>query len=867
MTERNPSQHFMGKVIAMTGKSLGRAGIIVKILLVGIAALVLAGPPTAATGQEGPPPEPADAPEPGGAETTPEADMEEWIELNLPDPMDIKLFVDFVGQKLGIKFIYDEELTGNITLKPNQRIRVGELYDLLHTTLKFKGFSMIRAGDWTSILPTEKASMYGRVLQPGEMPAPKAGETIVSQLVPLRYADPADVQSALLPYLSEKGQIIPMPEQGMISLIEYKSRVEELRPLIKLVDVQPSEIETRIIELRHTKAPDVAYRLSNWLNAKMQGKKQKTIPVRTTSGGTTRINYTKVTVEPETPPFIDVDERTNRLILIGEGDDLDELEELIAILDVERKDFQEIRFYDLTYLSAEDALASLMDLGLAGAEGIGTGAARARQQRAGGAAAEEVGGRGAAPRVSILRATNTLIVSATAEEHRRIEIFLTEADKKREEQANVRIYTLERRNPEDVAGWLKSVFQADSIDPKTKTPIPGIEGAPEIVPVQDTNSIIVSATPAQHSQIESLLIELDATQPQVLLECTLVEVTNRDDEDIGLELETWTSGGTPGDGESRGTYLSSEFALSARDETTGLKVFASAPGAGATIAFLNDEFVNVLLRAVQRKSNARVLSKPRILVNDNEKGTIISQDEEPVVSIDALNTATTTRSFNRYVEAGTTLEITPHISDGDFLKLEIAAKVSTFTGTSEAQDVPPPRSTRDLQTVITVPDQRSIVIGGLTGKRQIKSLRQVPLIADIPLFGELFKYREKEDTKVSIYLFVKASILRDVNFRDLHEETGDVFEDIPEDLQALDETLSEEGARKEIEKWKEIRRRRAEEAEKAEQERAEKEGESREVPVEPQGPSIRIPGTGPVIDEPYVPQRPGGGGQQGTEPE
>ncbi|NIA21856.1 MAG: hypothetical protein GWP05_07820, partial [Anaerolineaceae bacterium] len=293
-------------------------GFVKTLLLPAVAAALLAAP-GAAWSQEPPAAQPPAAQGPA-AEQEPAADeekpidMNESLDLTLPDNMDIKVFVEYVGQKLRMKFIYDNTLGGPITIKPNQRIRVGELYNLLEDALNVTRFSMIPLpeSDWILIVPTGKAAQWARLLKPNEQAGKLLGETIAAETIRLQYADPKDVQIVLTPFLSDNGQVIPLPDQGLVQIIETKKRMEQLRALIKLIDVQPARIEVRIIELKYTRAPDMANKLNNILAARVK-QKTRTVPTRQTVGNTTRIVWQRVTAQEEQPPFIDVDLRTNRL--------------------------------------------------------------------------------------------------------------------------------------------------------------------------------------------------------------------------------------------------------------------------------------------------------------------------------------------------------------------------------------------------------------------------------------------------------------------------------------------------------------------------------------------------------------------------
>jgi general secretion pathway protein D len=801
-----------------------------------------------AAAQDATPPAPTD----DDAAATEKQDRVTWA---LDGPTDIAVLLTTIGRRLRLKFMYDEaqiQPFGQVVIKPNQpdsTVHLDELYGMLEKALQLKGLSMVRREDWVFVIPADRLPLFEDLLQPGQLPPAEIGDTGANQMIRLAHADARDVHEVLTPFLSEFGQCMPLPNQKMVILIENKKRIEVLRQLIKLIDVPPKKIATRIVSLRFTRAPDIAYKLSNYLQALSQPR-ERILPVRVVSPTTVRLQFTPKKFQPEVQPFIEVDERTNRLFLYGKTEDLDALENLVLELDVPPIELQEVKAYPLTYISAANALVSLQELGLAD-----TGAPVARtpttrrtttRTRTPTRTTQEVGGSGAAARITVLEATNTLIIRATPEEHDRIAAFLKVADIDQIDQQRIRVYPIERRLAKDVADYLKSVFQSDSIDPRTRAPVPGVEGAPVIVAIEDINAVVANATPAQHQQIRGLIDAIDATQPQVLLECVFVEVTDDDDSDLGLELETRTPWGS-----NKNFFGSTAFEMSARDALTGLRTLSSA-APGATLAFLNDDVVNVLLHAVQENDHSRIMSRPRVLTENNKIGKIEAKDLEPKVIVETLDNVTT-RRFDGYEEAGTFLEITPRISEGDFLALKIKTEVSTFTGPAVDIGVPPPQAERMIETEIVVPDQRTIVIGGLTGTRNLENIDKVPLLGDIPWIGALFRRTVINKRDTTIYLFVKASILRETTFQDLYDETEEARGSIPAELEEIAPDLTDEAILKEIGRLRALRKRRAAEKARLEQERNIEDGGDTDTRTYEAGEAIKIDLTPKALKPEEVP--------------
>jgi general secretion pathway protein D len=176
------------------------------------------------------------------------------------------------------------------------------------------------------------------------------------------------------------------------------------------------------------------------------------------------------------------------------------------------------------------------------------------------------------------------------------------------------------------------------------------------------------------------------------------------------------------------------------------------------------------LRAVESSTRAKVTAAPRILVNDNQIGTLSSISGFPFASINASDTIATT-SFGDYVRVGTEITVTPHISESDYLQLEYAITLSSFTGDPvEQQDgtlLPPPLKEDTVESRVTIPDGSTIVVGGLNRRNFTESKDAIPLLGKIPLLEFLFSNRRSTESNTTLFVFLRPIILRDDRFEDL----------------------------------------------------------------------------------------------------
>jgi general secretion pathway protein D len=247
---------------------------------------------------------------------------------------------------------------------------------------------------------------------------------------------------------------------------------------------------------------------------------------------------------------------------------------------------------------------------------------------------------------------------------------------------------------------------------------------------------------------------------------TLVEVSKTDNFEYDLNLiESFpdlvdTSGVIPpimGDPNSTGSPIGRLLS----SERNRYIDFGVSGGAGT--GFYADTHINALLTAMQTKNYGRVLAKPKILVNDNEKGTIQTTETTYVQKTGAAvvegvtNAIQTSVDYTAY-DAGITLDIVPHISKGDLLRLDIVLSRSDFLPTTGEK--PPNTTASDITTTVTVPDGSTIILGGMLKLNQTKGGTKVPLLGDIPVVGGLFRSVGNSDIQKKLYVFVKAEVLR-----------------------------------------------------------------------------------------------------------
>ncbi len=279
-----------------------------------------------------------------------------------------------------------------------------------------------------------------------------------------------------------------------------------------------------------------------------------------------------------------------------------------------------------------------------------------------------------------------------------------------------------------------------------------------VIPDEFSNQIIIKAPIKQQEDLEALITRLDKQRSQVYIQAIIVSIA--DNEDFTLAFETQINAGQYSAGTNFGLSTPGTLFQDPRLVATGL--------GGLTQAVIMSEFVPIIINASQTDSNVRILSTPQLLVNDNVESTIVSVSEQPFTELSqGTGSGGNVSTFGGFEEAGTTLTVTPSISEGGFIRLEYSIELSNFTAATGVDGSPPPRDRNTLEGSVTVPSDATIVLGGITVEDSRDTVIKVPLLGDIPIMGELFKRTSKINNKSKLYVFLTPRIMRDPNFNDL----------------------------------------------------------------------------------------------------
>ncbi len=360
--------------------------------------------------------------------------------------------------------------------------------------------------------------------------------------------------------------------------------------------------------------------------------------------------------------------------------------------------------------------------------------------------------------------TNSLIVLATAQTIEMIKGIIGKLDQEVPRgKGNIHVHYLEHAVAEDLASILTGVAQEakEGTKPGTastagKLPILGEKIS--ITADKTTNSLIIIASPQDYSVIEEVIQKLDIVRAQVYVEALIAEVTLDKVKDLGVEWNATED--VKGDFDPLGrTDFGLMDAVQGAGETALSGLIMGVTKGFVTIDGTDIPDIKALLHFYSGDSDVNILSTPRLLTTDNEEAEILVGEERPFLKSSQLTTEGSTVRTWEYKDVGINLKITPHISKGKLLRLEIFTEIKSFVEELAGEVGAVVTTKRQATTSVIVEDGSTVVIAGLIRDDTTGSIAKVPILGDIPLLGWLFKSRSQTKIKTNLLIFITPRIV------------------------------------------------------------------------------------------------------------
>lgn len=239
-----------------------------------------------------------------------------------------------------------------------------------------------------------------------------------------------------------------------------------------------------------------------------------------------------------------------------------------------------------------------------------------------------------------------------------------------------------------------------------------------------SNQLIVKAMPIELPRIKNLVANIDLPVKQIMIESQVIEISESSLENLGV---SWTL------------------------SRNGIKMAVESSS-------LKADNIYAVISALKSSGQARLLANPRIATMDNQEANVAIGSKIPFAV--PVNTSTTTQWTVQYIDAGVSLKITPRLADGDYLIVNVNPEVSSISEwrTTAAGEFPV-ISTRNANTRLKIKNGQTIIIGGLINETDRINISKVPFAGDIPIIGELFTQKIKENGSSEIIFLIKPKVI------------------------------------------------------------------------------------------------------------
>lgn len=250
------------------------------------------------------------------------------------------------------------------------------------------------------------------------------------------------------------------------------------------------------------------------------------------------------------------------------------------------------------------------------------------------------------------------------------------------------------------------------------------ENFPEVKLINlNSDGLMISSSDEKLNKIEKIIKKIDRPQKQVMINARVEEISRTKIKELGINP----------------------------DELSELKILKSSDG---DINKLKASWPDTL-KALNEEGLSNILANPSLMTLDRKKAKLIIGDQIPV-KLERVEDDETVSTIS-YIEGGIVLEFLPRIINQKQLILEIKPSVNSL-GQVLADGLPAVNS-RSAETTVILENGETLAIGGLIKKDELKTVKKLPLFAEIPVLGHFFQNSEKQNIETELIIFITPQII------------------------------------------------------------------------------------------------------------
>lgn len=626
--------------------------------------------------------------------------------------------VKFMAEITGRNFIMTDELKGEVTIISHQPVTVSEAYEAFLSALQMAGYTTVTVGKATKVVSTgEAANNPLRVYEGGSIPYT---DNYVTQIIQLENVSVSDVSSVVKDLSGTGAKIIAYAPTNTLIITDSATNIRRVYKIVQQLDVASPKAKLQIYPLKHATASDVkdlidelfgteesSSSASSSSSSRSSRRNRRRSRSRDNESDSASSSATSVGKEGKFIQKTIADDRTNSLIFLANEEAMAEVIAFIQQIDidVDPASRAQIHVVYLEHAKAEDVAQVLSQLSDGGSSSSSSSRSNSRSSsRRGGPAA------------------------------------------------------------------LRNARGGDGPENDSNTPsaAAAFDDGIRITSDENTNSLVIIATPDQFEIVKSVISKLDIRRKQVFVEAVVMELATDDSNEFGIGFHGGTATDEGGLSIASAQLNGSSLGLST-DVLTGmaLGVYGKAlevpiTGADGSQTTLSVPAFGVAMNAIQSNSSVNILSTPNILTLDNEEAKIVVGRNIPFpVSTGRDNNNNPIISYQRE-DVAITLKVTPQINESDYVTMEVFQEVQEIEEDSSGLDVNSAgfiTSKRQAETTVLVRDNQTVVIGGLISETDTEVETKIPILGDIPLIGALFRGQRKSSRKSNLLIFLTPHVI------------------------------------------------------------------------------------------------------------
>jgi len=726
---------------------------------------------------------------------------------------DVKDVLNFYASLTNKRVVIDNEVKGNVYIVISGDVTNEEAARIIETNLLLNGITLVPVEHSQIIKAVSNKSPRSAAIPviSDEYMLPE-GEQVVTFLAHLRYADPAEVQKTLTPYVGQApgnySFISALPQGQAILITESSATIRGLIRILAAIDVPPAEVISEFIALERADANDVLDKLKGIFEKQPGGS--TTAAARATPAGN-QVPSGAV-AEITAPGALEIrpgglsedtiisgkikltaDVRTNRIHVVTRPANMAFVRKLIREFD------SSVSYGDpvsrpLRYISVDEVLdvvvKAITEPGMK----------------------EDTSGAGGAPKNNSQNTANNNNSGGGA---------------------NALFNGGGGGGSGDSSGGSNNVTEGLSTQPRDTTPEARIVGTTKIIADKNANAIIVLGGADARAKIFRLLDKLDQRIPQVMLNTIIGELNLDAKEQFGVDyiirnaglgvspivLGSGANTGTGNDGTGTGvstvgsgnagttgntgttTGTSGTTTVNTANGTTitssgvnsgrlasnfigfngsnqpalnfsnllnqdAIRAVAAAGGSGLSGFVTAGNSMTAIVTALENSNRFRVVTRPSVFTRNNKKAIIASGQEiaVPTSIQSALNTTNgsngiVSNSSVQFKRVALQLEVVPLINSDREVSLDILQKIDEVSGSTRIDNNDIPNiATRYVKTSVTVPDGGTLVLGGLIKQSMNRTKTGIPILGNIPVLGYLFSNTGKEKIRTELVILIRPMV-------------------------------------------------------------------------------------------------------------